>query len=139
MLAEVGVLTIGKLSKATGLGVEAIRYYEREGLLPPPARSPGGYRLYGQEAVATIGFIQRAKDLGFTLAEAQELLSLRASEEAECSEIESRAQAKLGAIEEKLASLSAIKVALESLIAQCQSGTAPKTCPLLEALEGELK
>ena len=61
--------TIGKIARAVGLGAETVRFYERQGLIPPPARSPAGYRLYDADAIARLRFIGRAKTLGFTLAE----------------------------------------------------------------------
>jgi len=68
-MPQMSTFTIGKIARAVGLGVETVRFYERQGLIPPPARSPAGYRLYDADAIARLRFIGRAKTLGFTLAE----------------------------------------------------------------------
>ncbi|OHD74400.1 MAG: hypothetical protein A2V99_08185 [Spirochaetes bacterium RBG_16_67_19] len=92
--------------------IETIRYYERKGLLPPPARSRSGYRQFAAEAVDRLRFIRQAQHLGFSLKEVQELLSLRIDPKASCSEVRQRAQAKIGEIEERVRGLRRMRKAL---------------------------
>ena len=131
-------LTIGKLARAGGVGVETIRFYERQGLLPPPPRSASGYRHYGPDAVRRLRFIVRAKALGFSLAETAELLSLRARDDERCAEVRAVAAAKLAEVEAKLRDLAAIRDALAGLVAQCASGGVASRCPVLEALDRDV-
>jgi MerR family copper efflux transcriptional regulator len=128
-------LTSGQLAEGAGVGIETIRYYERKGLLPPPARSRAGYRRFPVEAVDRLRFIRQAQHLGFSLKEIQELLSLRIDPKASCSEIRKRAQAKISEIEQRLRGLQRMREVLWRLIEAC-GGRGPATvCPILEALE----
>lgn len=128
-------MTIGNLAKKTGIGVETIRFYEREGLLPRPVRLAGsGYRQYPPENVQRIVFIRQAKDLGFSLKEIKELLSLRATTKAKCGSVKSKAERKIANVEKKIADLTSIKSALETLIAKCDAEKPTSECPILEAL-----
>ena len=96
-----GSLTIGQLAKAAGVGVETVRFYERGGLLPLPARRQSGYRQYSQDAVRRVRFIRRAKDLGFTLKEIGEVMKIS---ESRVSQIHTKAVLKLrGMIRDKFA------------------------------------
>ncbi len=128
-------LTSGQLAEGAGVGIETIRYYERQGLLPSPARSRSGYRRFPAEAVDRLRFIRQAQHLGFSLKEIQELLCLRIDPEASCSEVCQRAQAKIGEIEERLRGLQRMRDVLRRLVEAC-GGRGPTTaCPILEALE----
>jgi DNA-binding transcriptional MerR regulator len=80
-------LTIGQVAKGAGVGVETVRFYEREGLVPAPKRRPSGYRQYPADTVRRIRFVQAAKDLGFTLKEIRELLSLRVAAGKSCADV----------------------------------------------------
>jgi len=127
--------TIGKIASAAGIGVETVRFYERQGLIPEPPRSSSGYRLYPQDTVRRLHFVMRGRALGFTLAEIGELLSMSATPAASCSDVRDRAEARIDDIEERVAQLLTMKKALEGLVEQC-SGGAPKTeCPILDALQ----
>jgi MerR family mercuric resistance operon transcriptional regulator len=128
-------MTIGKVAKATGLGVETVRFYERQGLLLEPERSPSGYRQYAPEAVQRLDFIVRAKRLGFTLKEIGQLLDLRAQPGAGCGDVQVRAQAKIADIEDRIAQLEAMKRALGELVIQCVGAGPIDECPILGALE----
>jgi MerR family mercuric resistance operon transcriptional regulator len=129
-------LTIGRLAKAAGVGVETIRFYEREGLIKKPAHQAGeGYRKYAPETVQRLGFIRRAKDLGFSLKEIRELLNLRASSKGKCASVKTKAQNKIADVERKIADLVAIKTALEALVSTCASEAPTSLCPILDALE----
>lgn len=130
-----GSLTIGKLAKKAQVNVETIRYYERRGLISRPPRPLSGYRQYPDEAVKRIFFIKRAKELGFSLKEIGDLLSLRVDPNTSCSDIKSRTETKIEAIVDKIKSLQRMKKALEDVSKAC-SGRGPITeCPILEALE----
>ena len=128
-------MTIGKVARQAGVGVETVRFYEREGLIEEPPRRESGYRQYPSETVCRIRFIRRAKELGFTLKEIKELLSLRASPKSRCADVRKRAEAKIDDIEQKVRALERMKEALLKLTAAC-SGRGPVTdCPILDALE----
>lgn len=126
-------LTIGKLSKTSGVKVETIRYYERRGLLPSPVRSSSGYRQYGEEDVKRLRFIRRGRKLGFSLEEIHSLLQLVDQPLQPCNDANQLVQNHLQEIEVRIRDLEAIRVVLEQL-ADCQSQTA-EHCRLLEALE----
>jgi MerR family mercuric resistance operon transcriptional regulator len=128
-------MTIGRVAGEAGVSVQTVRYYERRGLIPRPPRRASGYRIYPEDTVRLIRFIRHAKELGFSLGEISELLSLRLSPEAPCSEVKKRARAKLEDIEGKMTTLGRMKRALEKLEREC-TGRGPVTeCPILEALE----
>ena len=130
-------LTIGQLAKQSGVGVETLRYYERQKLLPEPPRRRSGYRAYPRETVNRIRFIRRAKELGFSLQEIDELLTLRAESEGQCREVLARAQGKIADITERIASLERMKRALERLASTCSERGTSGDCPILDALELE--
>lgn len=126
-------LTIGKLSQQADIGIETIRFYERDGLMPAPARSPAGYRLYTQDAVQRLLFIRRSKKLGFSLAEIRALLSL-SDRQADHSYIKSMVTKKRNMIDEKIADLQRISEALGSLADSCTGHGPSESCPILNAL-----
>lgn len=128
-------LTIGKIAKKAGVGIETIRFYERKGLIDPPPRKESGYRQYPEKTIARLLFIRRAKELGFSLKEIKELLCLRYESTASCSDIKRKAETKIIDIAGKIADLEKIKAILAQLTAEC-SGRGPLSeCPILEALE----
>ncbi len=131
------VLTIGKLARLAGVGIETIRFYERIGLIEKPPRSEGGYRLYPEEAVSRLRFIRRAKELGFTLNEIRELLSLRLDGRSRCEDVRRQAEMKIAEIREKIRTLERMESALSRLVASCEAERPTNTCPILEAMEGE--
>ena len=132
-------LTIGRLARAVGVNLETVRYYERRGLLPKPPRSGSGYRLFPAEAKGRLRFIRRAQELGFSLGEIRELLSLRVAPTAKSADVRRRAQAKITDIEAKIRSLQSMKKALCELTQTC-SGCGPvRDCPILESLHAEDK
>src|SRR5260370_25151310 len=108
-------LTIGRLAKQAGVNLETVRFYERRGLLPRPPRSASGYRLFPAEAERRLKFIRRAQELGFSLAEIAELLSLRGSRRPTSVEIRARAEAQIADIEAKMRSLESINKTLQKL------------------------
>ncbi len=128
-------LTIGKLAKHTGFGIETIRFYERRGLMEEPARRPSGYRDYPPSVVKRLQFIQRSKDLGFSLSEIGELLSLRVDEDRTCRDVLEVANAKINEIGEKIGELERMRNALKNLASACNGEGPTGECPVLEALE----
>src|SRR5947208_10875572 len=102
-------LTIGQVAKYAGVGVETLRFYEREGLIEEPPRRESGYRQYSADVVKRILFIKRAKELGFSLGEIQELLSLRVDPETTCTDVKRQAEARIADIEHKIADLVRMK------------------------------
>ena len=130
-------MRISDAAKAAGVGVETIRFYERKGLVEQPRRPAlgGGFRSYSQETVERIRFIRQAQEIGFSLKEIKELLSLRVDPDADCGEVRVHARAKLDEVNRKIASLTEMKAALEDLIEACPGqGAALGECSILEAL-----
>ena len=131
-------MTIGKLARSAGVGVETVRFYERKGLLEEPSRGESGYRQYPSGSLTRLRFIRQAKELGFTLPEIHELLSLRVSPTASCAAVQERIAAKMDTIQEKIDSLRRMKRALSGMAALCVSEALPTgECPILDALEKE--
>ena len=128
-------LTIGKVARLTGVGIETIRFYEREGLIADPPRKESGYRQYGPETVSRLRFIHRARELGFSLKEIKELLFLRLDPRTTCDSILDRAEEKIREIEERIQTLQRMKEALRALAKACP-GQGPVTqCPIIGATD----
>ena len=130
-------MKIGEIAKASGVGIDTLRYYEKEGLLRPTGRSDSGYRHYDHHAVQQMQFILKAKTLGFSLQEIRELLSLRIDREHQpCSSVKDLAQAKLKNIEAKITELQRMHKALQRVTDQCCGGPESAIhCSILDALE----
>lgn len=128
--------TIGELAAASGVGVETVRFYERQGLLVQPAKPSQGYRRYSPETVKELEFIRRAKLVGFALDEIRELLALRARRGAPCTAVRERAMAKREAIDAKIAELQQLRAAVEELVSVCTGAVAVEQCSILGALDG---
>lgn len=126
--------TIGRLAHETDIGVETIRFYEREGLLEEPARLRSGYRHYPRSAVERLLFIRQAKELGFSLAEIRDLLAIRISPKKTCADVREVAKSKITDINAKIDALKNIRNALVKLTAQCLGRGPVSDCPILEAL-----
>ncbi|MBI4317831.1 MAG: MerR family DNA-binding protein [Chloroflexi bacterium] len=126
--------TIGQLAKMARVNVETVRYYERRGLIPEPPRSESGYRRYSQNVATTIEFIKRAKELGFSLREILELLSLQTGPDVDCGDIKKRAQAKLADVEARIRDLERIREVLSELVLTCAGLGPTSECPILRAL-----
>ena len=128
------MLPIGALAKRTGLTAEGIRFYERKGILPQPARTAGGRRLYSRHEQRRLGFVRRARDLGFTLEEVRGLLRLADEARAGgCAEARDLARGHLADIRTKIAELRRMERALSDMVARCGESGALE-CPLIEAL-----
>jgi DNA-binding transcriptional MerR regulator len=130
------MLTIGKVAAHAKVTPDTLRYYEREKLLLPSAKTAAGYRLYNGEAVRSIQFIRHAQECGFTLGEIRELLRLRGSVNVSCSDIRLRAQEKRFQLADRIRTMQAMCRTLDRLIAECDE---PKqtagNCPILTGLE----
>jgi MerR family mercuric resistance operon transcriptional regulator len=130
-------LTTSQLAKNGGVNLETIRYYERQGLLAPTTRTEAGYRIFSSEALRRIRFIKRAQELGFSLNEIKELLSLRVDTHTTQADIRERAQAKLVDVEQKIRHLEAIHKSLLRMTEDCSGCGSLKDCPILESLDRE--
>ena len=127
--------TIGRVAERAGVGVETVRFYQRRGLIEEPKTPERGFRVYPEDTIHRILFIRRAKDLGFSLEEIGQLLSLKVDPGENCSAIKAYAEAKINSIDEKVRSLGRLKGQLERLTAACDSGSATSHCAILDELE----
>jgi MerR family transcriptional regulator, copper efflux regulator len=130
-------MKIGEVAAGSSVNLQTIRYYEREGLLAKPPRLASGYRVFPGGTVRRVRFIKRSQELGFTLAEIRELLSLRVDRHRDRSEVRSLASAKIADIEKKIRGLTAMKAALNRLVDHCSGHGPAAECPILEALDSE--
>ena len=128
-------LTISKLAQRAGVGVDTVRYYEREGLLLAPPRRASGYRDYPLDAVARLRFIRRAKALGFTLEEISELMAL--SMRRDVTAVKAKATSRLESVEHKIAELKRVRNGLRKLIDVCPGQGSIEGCPIIAALSGK--
>jgi len=128
-------LGIGQLAKRGGVGIDTVRYYERNGLLAPRARLASGYRRYGDVELARLRFIRRAQALGFTLREIKELLALSAQRDV--GRVKRSAQAKLVDVKARIVALERVRDGLAKLIAACPGHGRAADCPILKALTDE--
>ena len=129
-------LRIGQVARQAGISVQAVRFYEKEGLLPKPARRPSGYREYPESVVRRLLFIRRAKELGFSLREIRELFALRVEPGATCGDVQARVLDKVAEVERKIADLERIRDALRTLAASCSQRGPTSECPILDVLDG---
>ncbi|NIR14493.1 MAG: MerR family DNA-binding protein [Desulfobacterales bacterium] len=128
-------LTIGELAMKANVGVETVRFYERQGLIEQPQRPEKGFRRYPPDTVGKIRFVRRAKELGFTLQEISELMNLRFDPHGACAEVRRIAEVKVLDIETRIADLEKIRTALRKLVTACKGQGTISECPILEALD----
>jgi MerR family mercuric resistance operon transcriptional regulator len=126
-------MTRGEVARVAGCGGEAVRFYEKAGLLPVPPRTLAGHRVYGPEHARRLRFIVHCRVVGFPLEAVRDLLDLIDRGAVTCAEVEARARAHLGLVRRKRAELARMEQALETLIARCDGRQVPD-CPLIEAL-----
>jgi MerR family mercuric resistance operon transcriptional regulator len=126
------MFTIGRASEQSGVNIETIRYYEREGIVPKPGRSAGGRRLYSPDEIAKLRFVRRCRDLGFPISIIKTFLSLTMQNDRSCGEVKDMAENHLDEINAKIENLMRLREALLSLSKNCDAGTAD--CPMLDAL-----
>jgi MerR family mercuric resistance operon transcriptional regulator len=124
--------TIGEASKRSGVGIEAIRFYERSGIIPAPHRTAGGRRDYGDEEIRNLRLVRRCRDLGFSLKEITQMLALTASDGPSCAKVASMAEQNLVTTAAKLKEFEALQAALIELIGHCRVGN--ESCPALAEL-----
>ena len=130
-------LTTGQVADHAGVNLQTIRYYERKGLLPKPPRGPSGYRQYSGDHVSRVRFIKRAQELGFTLSEVAELLSLRADPAGDRMDVRRRTVAKMREIDEKISDLTRMRETLSTLANACSGHGSTDDCPIIQALDLE--
>ena len=127
-------LSIGELSRRTGVNIETIRYYERIKMMPAPARTASGRRVYGAAETRSLAFIRRSRELGFTLDEIRTLLALSAEGgQGTCAEVRELAASHLADVRAKIADLRAMASVLSDAVRRCDAGELPG-CPLIETL-----
>lgn len=129
-------ITIGRLSQATGVKVETIRYYEKIGIMPEPPRTAGRQRIYSPEQQARLGFIKRSRDLGFSLEAVRSLLRL-SDETPSCGEVLSITKTHLKDVKAKINDLKRLEKTLSGITKECVGGDTPD-CPIIDALAGTL-
>lgn len=129
--------TIGQVAREAGVGVETVRFYEREGLIERPSRRASGYRQFDEAVVDRLRFIREAKVLGFTLNEIKELLSLKLDPASSCADVKDRAEVKIANIKEKIRTLQRMKRALVKLTKACSGDGPTSECPILESMNGK--
>lgn len=131
--------TIGHLAKASGVSIETVRFYEQKGLIEQPV-AKSGYRKYTENDVAKIKFIKRTQELGFTLAEAKELLDLRVKSTEKCGQVRKKAKLKFEEVNLKIKDLQKIQRSLKKMITSCaNSEKSTSECPILESFEKDKK
>jgi DNA-binding transcriptional MerR regulator len=132
-MPEPSALTIGQLGSATRTKVETIRYYERIGLLPEPRRTAANYRTYGIDHAHRLVFVRRARELGFSIEEIRELLSLAERRESSCAAVDRLVGEHLATVEQKIAALQRLRRELRETLRACQGGRIAE-CRVIEAL-----
>jgi MerR family transcriptional regulator, copper efflux regulator len=130
-----GNYSIGEVAKVAGVNIQTLRYYERRKLLSPKTRKSSGYRVYDETSLKKLHFIKGAQELGFSLKEIKDLLSLRVSSKARCGDIQNKAQIKLKDVEVKIRKLESIKNVLKKLIQSCHREESTDHCPILISFE----
>ena len=130
-------MKIGTLAQRADVGIDTIRYYEREGMIPAPLRTASGYRDYRDDDVARLRFVRRAKVLGFTLIEIRELLDLTASASDDMAGLKAQAQVKLDDVNSRIVEMVRVRDALQQLVTACPGHGALDTCPIMAALSEE--
>lgn len=126
------MIAIGEASRQSGVGIETIRYYEREGIVPKPERASNNRRVYSAHGVGRLRFLKKCRDLGFPLADAKTLLDLSEGDGEDCRSVKELAELHTSNVRAKIAELKRLEAALNELTANCDSGNV--SCPLLSQL-----
>lgn len=126
-------MQIGELARLSGVHLETIRYYEREGIMPRAARQTNGRRVYSDSDVRRLGFIRQARKLGFDLSQVRALLALQEQPEASCAEASGIAEAQLEAVESRIVRLTALREELRRMVSECRKGIVAE-CRVIEVL-----
>jgi len=135
---------IGQVAQQTGLSIDTIRFYEKQGLLRRSPRTEGGFRLFGSGDIETLKFVRKAQELGFSLGEIRELLILRAEHLPSCSHVKGLLSQKLSAVEQKIAELQTLERSLKRALQKCKRelNAAPgheECCPVLEEIQASAR
>lgn len=130
-------LKTGELAERGSVNLQTIRYYEREGLLPKPPRSSSGYRFYHPDTVRRVRFIKRAQELGFSLAEIRELLTIRVDPMKDCADVRRLAHEKIADIAARIQTLERMSTVLAALAGTCPGCGPASECPILESIDSE--
>jgi MerR family mercuric resistance operon transcriptional regulator len=134
MANEKKYLIRSQIAQEAGVGLEALRFYERKKILPKPVRSASGYRLYDENQVQRVKFIKKAQILGFTLDEIKEILDLVENPRMKCETVKLLAEQKIREVGKKIADLRNLKNALADLSNRCDSSKDIRHCPIIESL-----
>ncbi len=126
------MIAIGEASRQSGVGIETIRYYEREGIVPKPERASNNRRLYSQRDVGRLRFLKKCRDLGFPLTDAKTLLDLSEGSSEDCQTVKEMAELHVCNVRDKIKELIRLEAALNELTANCDSGNV--SCPMLSQL-----
>ncbi len=126
-------MRIGELARATGTKAETIRYYEREGILPAADRTDSNYRDYSDDHLATLTFVRRARELGFSMAQVRELLALSDHDDKPCQDVDQLVQRQMVEVERKIADLSSLRDELGQMLRSCQADKIGE-CRIVESL-----
>ena len=125
----------GELAKKANVNIETLRYYERNNLLKPHHRNSSGYRVFNEENLKRLNFIRKAKDLGFSLKETKELLSLKSSSAKGRERVRLKAISKIKDVKMKIKNLKALETTLNKLINDCENRVISDSCPIIEKVE----
>ncbi len=126
---------IHKVANQADVNVQTIRFYERKGLVLPASRNSSGYRQYTEDALRRIRFIKHAQEIGFSLREVANLLSLQVVPDSTCGDVKAQAEAKIRDVDDKIRKLQERKAALGRLVEKCDEEAPVSECPIIEALE----
>jgi len=128
-------MNIGQAAKASGLTAKMLRYYERIGLLAPAGRTDSGYRQYGAEDLRVLAFVRRSRELGFSLEEIRQLLSLWQDRQRASADVKALAKRHIAELDQKIAELTRLRSTLGELVSCCHGDASPD-CPILDTLSG---
>lgn len=134
-------MRIGELSRLSGITPHAIRFYEREGLLAAPARTPGGYRDYGPEALKDLRFIAKAQSSGLRLSDIREVLQIASGGRQPCQHVRATVQARLAEVDRRVRELRALRAALRATLRRLETAPAAETgcrCAAIESVSHPL-
>jgi MerR family transcriptional regulator, copper efflux regulator len=129
-------MNIGQAAEASGVSAKMIRYYEAVGLVARARRTDGGYRIYSANDIHTLGFIRRARDLGFSVKQIEHLLSLWRNRRRASADVRRVAQQQIVELEEKIEKLQSMRRTLQQLVQHCHGDRRPE-CPILDDLAGK--
>jgi Cd(II)/Pb(II)-responsive transcriptional regulator len=127
-------MKIGELAGQAGVDAQTIRYYEREGLLEAPSRTPSGYRSYGPQHLERLNFVRHCRSLDMPLAEIKRLIDLSSDQRVSCEQVDALVRAHLERVRAKRAALQTLEAQLTTLSAQCAAGHRVADCGILEEL-----